>query len=111
MALGLEYEAVVCNYVLNVLPPLARGFTIAQLASIKADRVYVTVRSHRAKLKGEPFADGVRTSIGTFQRTFTSHQIIMMLATRFDRMTLLHDKGEALIVKCQNSNQLKARSQ
>lgn len=92
-ALKWEYDFIIANYVLNVLPPKERKQAIRQLRKcMKKDGVvYITVRTIAdASIKGKKEFDGVRTSIGTFQRGYTVKSLEKELLRYFKKVELIH---------------------
>ena len=82
--LQYTYSTVVANYVLNVLPKLQREITLGMISNLTRydnGHAIISVRSaQETALKklyqsAERFDDGIRTSIGTFQRGFTADEL------------------------------------
>jgi len=86
-----QYDIVIANYVLNVLPPKERKKAIKQIRSCmkKKGVAYITVRSHKdTKICGKPEFDGVRTSIRTFQKGYTLKGFLTELRRYFKNAEL-----------------------
>lgn len=87
--LGFTYDTVYAGYVMNVLPPEARQRTWRMVASLTLHNAFIAVRSiHDAGIKNlthtaEPVDDGWRTSIGTFQKGYTTDSLIEEALTVF----------------------------
>lgn len=74
LPMGCQFDFTVCNYVLNTLMPMEReqAFIDAFLKSVCA---IFTVRID--KVEGQPWADGVITSRGTFQTQLSAEEWII----------------------------------
>lgn len=74
LPIGCRFGFTVCNYVLNTLMPMEReqAFIDAFLKSVYA---IFTVRI--SKVEGQPWADGVITSRGTFQTQLSAEEWII----------------------------------
>jgi hypothetical protein len=70
--LANDYDVVVSNYVLNTLPPAERQRVVNELGAVSTQHLFIAVRSD--KVSGTPYEDGVITSRGTFQRTYTPQE-------------------------------------
>jgi hypothetical protein len=100
---GWQYDVVVSNYVLNVIPPFDRVFAILDIReSMKTGgSAYVTVRSHKDKsIKGTPHEDGVITSINTFQKGYTREELISELSMYFRDVEIVWENGSSIMAKC-----------
>jgi len=99
-----QFDFVNLGYVLNVIPDLdEREATLLDAYEKTTHGLLVTVRTG-APIKGTPFADGVLTSIGTFQHLFevdeTKTYIETVLDTQKFVMTTIDKHGIcAFIVK------------
>jgi 2'-5' RNA ligase/GNAT superfamily N-acetyltransferase len=88
--LGQRYDVVVSNYVLNVLPPEQRREVLRDLAKATGGHTYVAVRGiGDTSIKGTPFADGVETSRGTFQRGYRATDLESELAEWFSSVRIV----------------------
>jgi hypothetical protein len=87
-----KYETVVSNYVLNVLPPFVRAvaWETVREATGEDGTAYVTVRGNDKSISGVTFLDGVRTSIGTFQKAYTIDALISEARKRFKNVRILY---------------------
>lgn len=69
--IGQHFDCVYAGYVVNTLPPQSRMVVWREIANAtKKDggKAYIAARSDADRaIKGEPYADGVRTRINTFQ--------------------------------------------
>lgn len=75
---GSHFGFVYAGYVVNTLPIEARHIVYDQLAHVTAlDGIcYIAARSDGDRgIKGEPYQDGVRTRIGTFQRGYAKGEL------------------------------------
>jgi hypothetical protein len=84
---GQTFQCVVATYVLNVLVPQAREVAFSEIARATEQEsgiAYITVRSDKdRKINGTPEADGVRTSISTFQVGFSKEKFILEASKHF----------------------------
>lgn len=87
-----QYDTVVSNYVLNVLPPPARAQVLGEIARTTkpGGQALISVRPatdiNPAQIKtGVGEADGIRVtgSKGTFQKGFTQQELIDYVSTQF----------------------------
>jgi len=78
------YDVIYCGYVANTLRPTRRhGLYMDMLQFMDADSVaYIVVRSD--KINGEPEADGVVTSRGTFQKSYSPDVLTWELMEHFN---------------------------
>ncbi len=99
-----KYDFIVANYVLNVLPPKERKNVIKQIRNClkRNGCAYITVRSIAdSKIKGIPEYDGVRTSIGTFQRNYTVEELKKELQKYFKYVIHRHGgNSKKFILMC-----------
>lgn len=101
-ALDRTYDAVVSNYVLNVLPPDTRDAVLDEIAGATSDdgQALITVRSAdavEAIRSGTPSEDGVVTSKGTFQKGFTPDELAAYVGTRFESTEPVPMKGSDVV--------------
>ena len=98
--LGSNYNNIYCGYVVNTLPPAARAHVYQQLASAcPKGKVIIAARSDAAK--GTPELDGVRTSIGTFQKQYFKGQLKAEAEEYFESVQEIRGKSGMTIVLCQ----------
>lgn len=72
-----QYDIVISNYVLNVLPPDLRKRAWEDIARTTLGAAYITVRSTGDKsIKGKKYKDGIITSSGTFQKLYTARGLV-----------------------------------
>jgi hypothetical protein len=96
-ALERGYDTVVSNYVLNVLPPFVReiAWETIRKATAKDGTAYVTVRGNDHSINGTPEFDGVRTSIGTFQKAYTVGALLEEARRHFRNARILYGTDKA----------------
>ncbi|WP_281188843.1 hypothetical protein [Vibrio harveyi] len=104
--LGCHFDTVVAAYVVNTLPPISRSVVWSQIASV-TDRngtAYIAARSIRDKhIKGEPYKDGVRTSVGTFQIGYADEQLLGESRQHFKHTRILVSRAAFVIVECRHT--------
>lgn len=74
-----KYDIVMSNYVLNVLPPELRdnAWKDIQRSTGQNGAAFISVRSVGDKtITGEPYADGIITKRGTFQKPYTQESFM-----------------------------------
>lgn len=98
--LGSTYDNVYCGYVVNTLPPEARAHVYRQLAHLSSGTVFIAARSD--KIKGDRSEDGVRTSIGTFQKSYKKDELLLEAQAYFMHVTEIPSKSGMTIVACTN---------
>ena len=81
------YDVAVSNYVMNVLPLRERVLAYAELLQA-APVLLISVRSDH--VNGTPYDDGVMTSRGTFQHTFTVDEVLHAFRPMRGEVTILH---------------------
>ncbi|MDN3661123.1 hypothetical protein [Vibrio agarivorans] len=105
--LNAHYRFVYCGYCVNVLIPEARQVvwkTLAKLCHDTEGVVFVAARSDSDRgIKGTPFADGVKTSIGTFQIGYRKGQLAQEAQQHFEHVTEISGKGAYRIVACSHA--------
>ncbi|MEF1300835.1 hypothetical protein [Vibrio parahaemolyticus] len=101
--LGSSYDTVFSAFVVNTLPPAAREHVWRQMASVCRGKAYVAARSNTDRgIRGEPDFDGVRTSIGTFQKGYAKGELKTEAMRFFASVRELPTKGSFRIVECSN---------
>jgi len=100
-ALTEQYDTVVSNYVLNTLHPSVRDAAISDIAKTTKGNAFVTVRGKGDVIKGTKELDGVRTSKGTFQKTYTTEELKRELEAYFDSVEIIFggDKSKSITAK------------
>jgi len=96
-----SYQYIVCNYVLNVLPPADRAAALQSIADHTQmegnGTVLIAVRGD--KIPGTPEEDGVRTKIGTFQKSYTVEELKREVMGYF-ASTNVFKKGSTIYAIC-----------
>lgn len=101
MPLACKWQTVVSNYVLNVLPPAERQEVIKDIACATGEVAYVSVRSFRDhSIHGTPEQDGVRTSIGTFQKGYDAKDLLCELSAAFGHVKVIHESSGFVTAEC-----------
>lgn len=105
--LNASYRFVYCGYATNVLIPEAREVlwkTLSKLCHDQEGVVFVAARSDKDRgIKGTPFADGVKTSIGTFQVGYSQGKLSSEAQRHFKHVTEISGKGAYRIVACSHA--------
>ena len=108
---GSYFDSVYVGYVMNTLPPQSRDVCWKQVANAtrratpgkSGGKAFIAVRSDRDKgIKGEPFMDGVKTSIGTFQLGYSSEMIISEARRFFAKVTEIKGASGYKLVQCEH---------
>lgn len=108
---GSYFDSVYVGYVLNTLPPQSRDVVWRQIANAtrkptagkNGGKAFIAVRSDRDKgIKGEPFMDGVKTSIGTFQIGYSSEMILAEASRFFTKVTEIKGASGYKLVQCEH---------
>lgn len=99
--LGTNYDYVYCGYVVNTLPPEARTHIYTQLDNVCKGIVFIAARSD--KIKGTPESDGVRTSKGTFQKSYSKGALKNEAQSHFKYVEEIKGKSGMSIVMCSNT--------
>jgi hypothetical protein len=102
-----EYDIVISNYVLNVLPPTLRTSAWKDIKSATSSDgiAYITVRnSGDASIKGERHKDGVITSTGTFQKGYTREDLVKEAKNYFSNVEIIYgtDAGISWTIAASN---------
>jgi hypothetical protein len=111
-ALERKYDTVVSNFVLNVLPPTERRLAIADIARTTRSNgnAYISVRAAGdANIRGARAYDGVRTSIGTFQRGYTVAALRRELAPYFRNVEVIAGRDNATSITVHASEPIERR--
>lgn len=90
--LNRKYDVVLNFYVLNVLPPESRERVLEGIKSVLKDGgvAFIAVRDiSEPKPKGEPYADGIITSRGTFQKFFEPFEFERLLRKYFRQVRII----------------------
>lgn len=97
------WDVIYCGYVLNVLPPTERGVVIRTIANIlrPGGRAYFAVRSD--EIKGRPYEDGVITSRGTFQKSYTSTVLFRELIVAFHQTRGLRSTSSYILTEARRN--------
>ncbi|MEH6473649.1 MAG: hypothetical protein V7752_20690 [Halopseudomonas sp.] len=104
---GTQYSVLFSGYCANVLPPRCRSIFWRQVALLTDEygRAYVAVRSCKDRaIKGKPEYDGVRTSIGSFQKGYSAGDLMDEARRFFPHVELLqpNESKGFLIVACKH---------
>jgi len=96
-ALNKKYDTIVSNYVLNCLVPEERKQVITEISNAlkPSGKAFITVRGkglNRNRVISN-IEDGVKTSIGTFQKTYTPQALIDDLKHNFNSIKIIKGKG------------------
>lgn len=89
-----QADVVILNYVLNVIEnPIERAEVLKNAFDYANQRLIVAVRSDKLPKTAKPYGDGVITSTGTFQRTYTVPELVTFVAetlgnVKFDAFAL-----------------------
>jgi len=102
-ALDKQYDIVVSNYVLNCLLPEERKKVITDISNaIKpSGKAFITVRSKgldRNRIKAY-IADGIKTTINTFQKSYIPQTLIDDLKQDFTNIKIIKGKGLGIGIK------------
>ena len=104
-----DYDVVVSNYVLNVLPPALRKKAIREIGQSlnKSGKAFIAVRGHGDTIRGKAEYDGLRTSTGSFQKTFSRQDIVDALKPFFKNVSVIKgtDKSGTVIVEVSGYNE------
>lgn len=99
--LGNSYDTLYSGYVVNTLPPQARQYVWQQMANCCLRGVaFIAARTDKNNISGEPFEDGVKTSIGTFQKSYSKGELAKEGSSYFEYVTELKCKSGFSIVAC-----------
>ncbi|EGQ8229605.1 TPA: hypothetical protein GRR76_20145 [Vibrio parahaemolyticus] len=105
--IGQHFDSVYAGYVVNTLPPQSRMVVWREIANAtkkEGGRAYIAARSDADRaIKGQPYADGVRTSIGTFQIGFKSGQLEREALRVFKFAREIPAKSGFRIVECSHT--------
>ena len=76
--IAMFFNRILNFYVLNVVVPDERELILENLLNLSSEdgRIFIAVRDVSEKVTGEPYADGVITSTGTFQHLFSPEELI-----------------------------------
>jgi hypothetical protein len=75
--LGGSFMTVYCGYVTNTLPTKSRKVVWKEMAaSTRKDKGFCFVAARSDKIVGEAFDDGVKTKIGTFQKSYAKGELL-----------------------------------
>lgn len=95
-----DYDRVISNYVLNVLPEKERADAITDIASSlrPGGKGMITVRGKGSKIVGTPEVGGVITKKKTYQKTFSPQELQGELSQYFDDVKIIRgtDKSDSL---------------
>jgi len=95
------YDTVLCNYVLNVVPPKIRHEILKKIHLILkcGGKAFITVRDiSEGKIGGTPYEDGVITSRGTFQKLFTPKELVGLVSQYFDDVMIISRRQPLTVV-------------
>jgi len=94
------YDVVLCFYVLNIVLPGERHRILESIKRIlkPGGEAYIAVRDISEKVTGVPYADGVITPAGTFQKMFTPDELEELLRQHFEYVDTLNRKKPLLAV-------------
>ncbi|ENN6469942.1 hypothetical protein AB9X29_003743 [Vibrio vulnificus] len=104
--MGCSFDTVYAGYVVNTLPPQSRMVVFRDIANVtkRTGRAYIAARSDADKaIRGTPCADGVRTSIGTFQIGYKEGQLAKEAARVFAYVREIPARSGFRIVECSHS--------
>lgn len=100
---GMEYDVVVCSYVLNTLVPEERAKVFLDALYRSRGRALFTVRID--KVNGVPLFDGVATKRGTFQTQLSASEWVEWMRDTLDealdlsQVDVIYKNGSFLIVE------------
>lgn len=96
----MQYDHIVCNYVLNVLIGMNR---VNAYHDIIHRALYSVITVRTDKVAGEPFADGVITKRGTFQTQLTGGAWVKWFKDNHpysaDRVKVLHQTKHYIMIE------------
>lgn len=108
-ALDKEYDVVISNFVMNVLPPEVRDDAWKDVARATGGTAYVSVRSQGdksiMKAAKKKYKDGIITGIGTFQKPYSAVSITREAKKYFNNVELIMGTkgGISWTVACSDS--------
>ncbi len=93
------YDNVLCFYVLNVVLPKERHYILEEIKKVMKDdgHAYIAVRDTSEIVVGRPYYDGVLTIRGTFQKVFTSEELVDLVKQYFSSVNIISRKQPLLI--------------
>jgi hypothetical protein len=101
------FNSCFAGYVLNTLPPRSRDVVWTEIATMvrkgqDAGSAFIGVRSDK-NMRGESFEDGIITSIGTFQTSYTRSKLLLEAQRHFEFVKFLPSKSGFLLIQCSHS--------
>jgi hypothetical protein len=88
--------------VVNTLPPEARAYVWQQMATCCL-RGVAFVAARTDTISGDPCQDGVKTSIGTFQKSYAKGALAEEASMHFAYVTELKAKSGFALVACSHT--------
>lgn len=101
--LGTSYDYLYSGYCVNTLPIDARNYVWAQMASCVRGIAFVAARTDSKNIHGTPSEDGVKTSIGTFQKAYKKQELRDEALAHFDYVVEIKGKAGYSVVACSNN--------
>ena len=79
------FDVILNFYVLNVVLPDERDLILENILNLVRDngRIYIAVRDISEKVNGTPYEDGVITSRGTFQKFFSTMELVAYILENY----------------------------
>ena len=95
------FDTVMCNYVLNVLPPQERSEMIQNMKKCgnKGAKFLIAVRTDFPRKKWKKYKDGYITGSGTFQKIYNKLKITRELRKHFSTVHMVEQAGGMILME------------